>query len=682
METKKVTAPALRGDAQFRAESFDEASNTIDIIFTTGAKVRRYSWSEGAYDEELVVTPGSVRLDRLNAGAPFLDTHSSWELRDVIGSVVPGSAKIENGRGVCKVLLSRAPGDLDTVTKIRDGVIRNISVGYRYHRVEKTDGQDGDPALWRVTDWEPLEVSAVPIPADPGSQIRSAPDARAEQFDFVVETRDEAPASTANPNGEDAMSVKNPAADEERGHEQTIQNPAPVTVDPEAARRAADEAVRAERVRVADINKAVGPFASQRGLADEHIAKGSTVDQFRAALVDALSSETEQTRVNNTAPNRIEVTATQEAARAEGIENALMHRADPMANPLNDKGREYRGMTLLEIARDCLEQRGVKTRGMSKMELATEALAQRSGGMHTTSDFPNLLANVANKTLRAGYEAAPQTFRPLVNVVTVPDFKAVSRLQLGEAPQLTKVNEHGEFQRGSIGEGKESYAIGTFGKIIAITRQVLINDDLAAFTRIPRAFGQQAAQLESDLVWAQILANPTMGDSVALFHANHGNLGTAATISSINGVSEGRKMIGLQTGLDGKTLLNLTPNYIIVPAALQTAAEQFVGQIYAAKNSDVVPDSLKRLQVIAEGRLDLGISRPDLGISISGSSSNWYMAASVAQIDIVELAYLEGAQGLYTETRMGFEVDGVEIKVREDVGAKVIDHRGLYKNPN
>lgn len=161
---------------EVRAGSFDEAAHTIDIIWTTGAKVRRYDWRSGAsYDEVLEVAPGSVRLDRLNAGAPFLNTHSSYDLSQVLGSVVPGSAKIESGRGIATILLSRAAGDADIVQKIRDGVIRNVSAGYIRHQIEKTEADDGTIAVWRVTDWEPIEISAVPVPADPGAQTRSAP---------------------------------------------------------------------------------------------------------------------------------------------------------------------------------------------------------------------------------------------------------------------------------------------------------------------------------------------------------------------------------------------------------------------------------------------------------------------------------------------------------------------------
>src|SRR6185503_5900894 len=134
------------------------------------------------------------------------------------------------------------------------------------------------------------------------------------------------------------------------------------------------------------------------------------------------------------------------------------------------------------------------------------------GGMHTTSDFANLLADVANKTLRQAYEEAPQTFKTISLQVSLPDFKPSNRVQIGDAPALLEVKEHGEFSRGTIGDGKEVYQLATFGRIFAITRQALINDDTDAFSRVATMFGRAARNLESDLVWVTITSNPTMGD--------------------------------------------------------------------------------------------------------------------------------------------------------------------------
>lgn len=184
---KNTGLPKFGRAAEVRSESFDETDNTIEVVWTTGAAVRRWDWRrERYYSEILEVTPKAVRLDRLNAGAPFLDTHDDWSLRSVLGSVVPGSAKVSNGVGTARVKLSRSAADAPIVEKIRDGIIRNISVGYAIHKVVKTDANgDGVDDEWRVVDWEPMEISAVPVPADAGSQIRKADDQVLLPCEFV-----------------------------------------------------------------------------------------------------------------------------------------------------------------------------------------------------------------------------------------------------------------------------------------------------------------------------------------------------------------------------------------------------------------------------------------------------------------------------------------------------------------
>lgn len=181
--------PKFGRAAEVRAASFDDADNTIEVVWTTGAAVRRYDWRNGRYYSEVLdVSPKSVRLDRLNAGAPFLDTHNDWSLRSVIGSVVPGSAKVSGGVGTARVKLSRSDDDATVIEKIKDGIIRNISVGYAIHKVVKTDADgDGMDDEWRVVDWEPLEISAVPVPADAGSQIRKDDEQALMPCEFVNE---------------------------------------------------------------------------------------------------------------------------------------------------------------------------------------------------------------------------------------------------------------------------------------------------------------------------------------------------------------------------------------------------------------------------------------------------------------------------------------------------------------
>lgn len=367
-----------------------------------------------------------------------------------------------------------------------------------------------------------------------------------------------------------------------------------------------------------------------------------------------------------------------------GIENALLHRVNPSHFKLEEVGRSYRGMSLLDIARAYLNARGVRTTDMSRMDLAGAALGLtqvRGGiGMHTTSDFSYLLADVASKSLRADYEAAPQTFDPFVRRGTVPDFKASNRVQLGDAPALAPVGEHGEFTRGTMEEGREQVQAATYGRVFGITRKALVNDDTDAFSKVPAKFGRMAKNLESDLVYYQLLKNAAMGDSVALFHATHSNYSGAGDIT-VNNVGVAERAMLLQRGLDGTTLISAQPKYLLVSPTKKIKAQQFVAAINPAQVSQVNPYA-GQLSVIVEPRLEVGVTIGQGGgaMTASGSAYAWYLVSDKNIVDIIELVFLEGQTGPVIESRVGFDIDGLEIKCRHDVGAKVIDYRGLYKN--
>lgn len=422
------------------------------------------------------------------------------------------------------------------------------------------------------------------------------------------------------------------------------------------------QAQTAERERVATIYDISGRLGLERGIAEDLITRGVVLDEARRIILDRVADETEQKRTFAQVSTPLGG-LDERQTRREAVTSALLHRYSPTLFPLNDPARDYRGMTLLELSREFLASAGVNVRGMSRDEIATRAL-------HSTSDFPEILAAVTNKTLRQAYEAYPQTFKPFCRQVQASDFRDITRVQLGEAPQLQKVNEAGEFKRGTIGEARERYRVETYGRVVGITRQTIINDDLDAFTRLPAMYGTAIATLESDVVWAILTANAAMGDGVALFHATHKNLASSGSALSTASIGEARASMAKQTGIDKKTVLNIRPTYLLVPVSLELAAEQLLAQnLTPTKTADVVPQSIRSLAVIAEPRLD------------TVSQTGWFLTASPAQIDTLEYAYLEGQQGAYIETRNGFDVDGVEIKCRLDFGAKAIDWRGLYKNP-
>ncbi len=651
--------------ASVRAGSVDEAARTVEIIWTTGATVRRARFWDEAVDEELSLDPGMIRLERLNAGAPFLNAHDAGSLASALGVVVDGSARIANGQGTATIRFSTR-ADVEPIFRdIAGGIIRNVSVGYRVHRYEIIK-RDGGPELWRAVDWEPLEISAVAIGADPGARVRSETGAtRALNTCTLTRTNNQSTEAQMPDDIQPTTPAAAPAP-ATRAVDPTpgAPPPAPTPATPNA------DAIRAEAQRAAaDILTLCQRHGLDNTFAADLIGRGVSLDAARGAVLDRLAEgDVIGTRTGATVPAAARDTGVTEIAYRDAVTDALMHRHAPGLHQLTDAGREFRGLNLLDMARHALERRGISTRGMSRMELATEALQKRAGpGYHSSADFPFILANVANKTLRSAYDSTPRTFTAWARQATITDFRPVQRTQLAGAPDLLRVPESGEFTYGTMGECREVYALLTYGRIIGITRQTLINDDLDAFTRIPSAFGASAADLESDLVYSILTSNPLMGDGVALFNSGHGNLGTAGAISETT-LAEAYRLFGNQRGLETRQI-SVQPRYLITPPGTRS--------VEARKNvTATTPNAVAGVNAFA-GRLE-PIEEPRL-IPAAGADP-WFLAADPNRIDTVEYAYLDGSNGVYTETRMGFEVDGMEIKARHDFASKAIDWRGLFRN--
>jgi hypothetical protein len=153
--------------------SVDEEARTVEVVWSTGADVLRSDfWSGAKFIERLSLKADHVRMDRLNGGAPVLDAHSAWSVKDQIGVVVTGSAKIVGKEGRATLQFS-AREDVEPIWQdVRAGIVRNVSVGYRVHKFEETTARDGKIPVRTATDWEPFEISMVPMGADPRARVR------------------------------------------------------------------------------------------------------------------------------------------------------------------------------------------------------------------------------------------------------------------------------------------------------------------------------------------------------------------------------------------------------------------------------------------------------------------------------------------------------------------------------
>lgn len=670
--------PVQLREASLVPSTFNEADNTVEVVWTQGATVRRFDWYEGhQYEEALDVTDEAVDMTRFDAGTvQVLDGHNVYGgVSAILGIAQRGW--IASGEGRATIRLSTRSELAGIVADIRSGVIRAISFGYSVQRYEitrakdRTDGVNLD--LYRATRWTPQEISFVPVPADAGAGTRSAPHTSQQQTASAGGSPCEfIRAAAHNPPQEQLMPQ---AATQGAGG--TADTPQTRAIDPVETRAlpGASTAPTGATAPAMDGTRAADILAlCQRhncaDLADGLLRQGSTIEQARAAVLDAMDARDQQRRGGSTVS--VQTVRDEHETRMRGMAEAVMNRMDPAAQ-LTDMGRQYRGLSLTEMAREALEGMGVSTRGMSRNEIASAAFRVRGPGYHNTGDFPSLLGGVGSRRLRAAYEAFPSTFQLWARrAANLPDFRITNVLAVGGAPELKKLNESGEYTYGTITEDATGYRAFSYGRAIALTRQMFVNDDLGAFDRLLTRFGESARRLENRLVYDQILSNPVMQDGKTLFHADHANLLPGAPGAlSIESMGKLRAGMRKQKDLDGKTVLNLTPAYLIVPSDLEQVAYQYTSSNYVpAKATDVNEfrqGGRTSVEPIVEPLLD------------EASATAWYMAARSGQIDTVEYAYVDGSEGVRTETFASEDVDGVKVRATLDFAAKVIDWRGLQK---
>jgi phage head maturation protease len=648
--------------AHITPASVNLENRTVDIVWFTGVDVPRFSFFEGEYT--LSFDPEGVDLSLLNNGAPILDDHNLADGLSAQKGVVRKAWK-DGDLYKATIQFSRRP-EVDGIWQdVQDGILQKFSMGTQILEAKDTRDKDGQLQMRKAKSWRPFELSLTSVPADFGTTTLRR-EVGAKQVPPEPETAPPAEATPAPATTNEGLSAQEEISMPESQTPAAEALVTPPAVNQEELRRAGQSA---ERLRISTIRQRCQIAGLSREFEDSLIADDTADgEKLSARIFEAMAGNSErqpETRGHNAAT----VSVDHRDKLKQGLSAAILYRADPgkieKFGYKREDAREYASLSLLEMAKESLQAQGTDLRGKSKSEIASLAL-------QTTSDFPNITANVASKSLMQGYEEVARTFTLFARRGTLPDFKLTSRVNLGEAPSLPKVNEAGEFKYVTLTEGGQTYRLYTYGEIVAISRQALINDNLGALTQIPAQMGAAAARTESDIVWGIITSNPTMSDGNALFSSAHGNLAASGTALGLPGLNIGRTSMARQTGRDGKTKIQVRPSFLLLPVTLESAAEQIIfGQTTPAVVGNVTPQYLRNLQPIAEPRLD------------DSSLTAYYLAAAagVGGVEAIEYSYLEGNEGVYMEQRVGFNIDGVEHKVRMDFGASALDWRGLYKDP-
>lgn len=598
--------------------SLNAEERTVQVIFASEQPVRRYSWEDGPYDEILLCKPENVDLTRAD-NMSLLDSHGAYSLDDRLGSIVPGSIRFEKGQVIATVKLSRRAKAEELFQDIQDGMSLPISVGYKIQQEERTEAEAGGVAVVRALKWEPMEISVVPVPADPTAKTRS---------------------------------------------ENTMPQQDNTTTQPE---RAAPTNVINERRRISELRWIARTAGVSDADLDAAIDNGETIDAFRSRAFDTMIERQGKT------PTFPMVETRGMGGTDERYEQQVRARQDSIIARMTGSApeghaREFMNASLIDHARGLLDAQGINTRGMTREELL--GYRGRSFGMHTTSDFPMLLQGAGERVIQTAYQAAQSPLKTLLSrASTATDFRAKSKLKVSDGGLLEKVNESGEIKSMTRGEAAESYKIDSYGRIFALSFQAIVNDDLGAFSDWSVQAGQMAALTENKILLDLLLANgghgPVMGeDNKRLFDAAHGNLAVSGSALSEASLAAAILAFRKQKALGGHRIA-VAPKYLLVGPELEITAQKLVASISATTTAEAVPEAIKALIPIVEPNLD---------------GKAWRIFADPAAAPVFEHAYLSGHEGVQLSTREGFDRLGTEFRAVLHFGAGAVDYRGAYLN--
>ena len=608
-------------------DQVDTDSRTVELSFSSETPYGRwFGYEILCHDEEC------INLERFNNGlGTVLFNHN----RDaVVGHIE--KVWLEDNRGKALVRFDTDEQSETIFQKVQSGTLKGVSVGYVIKQYEELDDEDTKSTNGRfngpayvITDWEPLEISIVSVPADPTVGVGRS----AEEIHTSIDTQED-----------------NTRMDQEKNLE--VQEVKSAPVETGITQADLQKAMEQERKRTSEITAMFRDFDVEG--ADEAIVLGKSVEEAREMVMDQL-------RARNKGVSVTMGEAESDKFRAAAQDAVLMAAGIPVADAAPG-AQELRGYSMVEMARESLRRESGSTVNFGdNMELARAAI-------NSTSTFPAIMSNLANKSVMVGFNEAETTYQVWAGKGSNRDFKEAARVALSEAGTLELVPEGGQFKQDSFGEASARTKVATYGKLFSLTRQAIINDDLGLFSKIATKYGSAAKRLVNKMVYAQLTGNVKMQDNVALFDTKHGNVAGTGEALSVKAIAKAITAMRRQKGIQGEATLNITPKYLVVPPELEMTAYQIVNSTAAVDgvNSGVANPYKGRFIVVADAEL----TDPDA----------WYLVADATQHDTIEVTYLNGVETPRLETRQGFDVDGIEYKVAFDCGVSALDFRGLYKN--
>lgn len=655
----------------FEVREIDEENRKVHVSFSSEKPVERWFGSE-----ILCHDVSAVQLDRIRELGASLFNHN----RDILVGI-PENVVLNEAERRCHadIIFDDDEESERIFRKVKKGFLRGISVGYSVECWEEvkagttsSNGRFAGPA-YVATKWTPLEISFVTVPADTDVGVNR----EVEKFTNIEKVHRTERELTMNLQelcrqlglNFDDLTAKGFTEAEIRSMCSKIQQRAEEAADEEEAEKKKKEKDENEKsaaiasARTEEMQRATEIVSMCRDFgidSADYIKEGKSVDEVRSIILNKVKTERAALAAGNV---QIIGEAEADKIRVAATDGLLLRAGLISEDKANESANQFRSLSMRDLAVECLSRSGVS----NAHRLSDDELFKRA--VTPDSQFVSIVDNTVKKSMATAYNAAVPTFDKWCGIGSNSDFKEANHYQLSEAGDLLPLTQTGEIKFDEMKDSKVSKKVLTYARGFGFTRQALINDDLSILTKIPAAYVRAALRGRNKLVYKTLAGNENIYDGKKLFVADHNNIGTAGKLS-IATLAELTKLMRKQKNLRGKETLNIKPDFLIVPAALEAEAAQLLASTAdpAANNSGVANIYRNSLNLIVDAELD------------DYSEKSYYVAANSADIDTIEVTYLNGNQQPVLESQVGFDFVGIRWRILDDFGVTALDYRGLAKN--
>jgi len=614
----------------------EDNSNTLSFVFISDDNAgKRFDWGSGEYYDELLDVNGAS-VEHLNT---FFKDHER-SVDSAVGKI--SNVRVENGMLVGEVTFGSDEQSQRIYSKYAEGILTDVSVGYEIRDYKVEQGAENERDRVTVTDFEIFEVSAVGIGFDSGAKKRSDDENGSSEMNEEMKQRLLALEAMAKRTAEESAEMSK------------LQASRQAEVDAERERSKKLEAELEDMKR----DKECYTIVAKHGEVAEKLYRDNNTispDKLRALILDASVENTPPMSQGNSDTNT-------RSAMINAMIDGLALRVGAKIETPHVNAENYRHAKLIDIAGDLTAANGERGVGyLSPTVLAERALV--------SGDFPLLLQSVGSRVLTSEFEAQTATFKAWIKEVDVPDFRVMTDVtSTVGGGRLDKTLENGDLKELSATEKAETWKIESFGNKFVLTREMIINDDLGAFTNLLATFGRMALATANGIAYDILqgkndYSSYKMADGSGVFIAARNNSSTAAL--SPEAISAGRLAMAKHKSNDGETPLNIRPKYLIVPPALEETAREILGatnKISPDANTGEINVHQNSLELIVDAELT--------------SDTTWFLMADTRT---VKMGYLAGTGRSPVVKMNDSTLSRTTFEGVFDIGVMVEDYKGLYR---